>query len=140
MTSIRCRVADVLRAAAPLAAIAFAAAMFLRFPPEQYAQFYPQCPIYSFLHLQCPGCGTTRALAALLHGHVLEALRLNALTTLLMPLAAIYAAICYVQFLQRKPIRLPQPSCSAVYATLAVAVIFMVSRNLGHIWQNSHWY
>lgn len=133
MTPNRRRAADVLRTAAPLAAIAFAAAMLLCFPPEQYAQFYPQCPIYSFLHLQCPGCGTTRALAALLHGHVLEALRLNALTALLMPLAVIYAALCYVRFLQRKPIRLPQPSRSAVYATLAVAAVFMVIRNLGHI-------
>lgn len=133
MTPSRRRIADGLRAATPLAVIAFAAAMLLRFPPEQYAQFYPQCPVFSFLHLQCPGCGTTRALAALLHGHINEALSLNALTTLLMPPAAIYTALCYARFLQRLPIRLPQPSRSAIYAALAVAGIFMVVRNIGHI-------
>jgi hypothetical protein len=131
MTPGRRRIADGLRAAAPLAAIAFAAAMLLRFPPEQYAQFYPQCPIYSFLHLQCPGCGTTRALAALLHGHIPEAFRFNALTTLLTPLAATYAALCYARFLQRKPLYLLQPSPSVIYAALSVAAVFMVVRNLG---------
>jgi uncharacterized protein DUF2752 len=130
MTPSRRRVADVLRAAVPLAVIAFATAMLLCLPPEQYAQFYPQCPIYSFLHLQCPGCGTTRALAALLHGHVFEALRFNALTTLLTPPAAIYAALCYVRFLQRKPLSLPQPSPSVIYAALSLAALFTLLRNV----------
>jgi hypothetical protein len=129
----RSRIAEVLRAAAPLVAIAFAAAALLLFPPEQYSLFYPQCPIYRFLHIQCPGCGTTRALAALLHGHVFEAFRLNALTTFLVPPAAIYAVLCYRRFLQRKPLYLPQPSPSVFYAALSAAAFFMVVRNLGHI-------
>jgi hypothetical protein len=133
MTPSRRRIADGLRAATPLAVIALAAAMLLRFPPEQYAQFYPQCPVYRLLHLQCPGCGTTRALAALLHGHVLQAFRLNALTTLLVMPAAIYAGICYARFLQRKPLYLPQPSPSAIDAALSAVAFFMVVRNLGHI-------
>jgi hypothetical protein len=116
----------------PLAVIALAAAILLLFPPEQYS-FYPQCPVYRYLHLQCPGCGTTRALAALLHGHISEALRLNALTTLLMLPAAIYAALCCRRFLQRKPLYLPHPPQSALYAALAIAALFGIVRNLGHI-------
>lgn len=129
---LRSRGVAVLRAAAPLAAVALAAAVLLRFPPGQYS-FYPQCPIYRYLHLECPGCGSTRALAALLHGHVAEALRFNALTTLLMPFASIYAAVCYYRFVQREPIQLPRPPHSAVYVTLALAAIFSIVRNLGHI-------
>lgn len=119
----------MLRATAPLAVAALAVAVLLRFPPGQYT-FYPQCPIYRYLHLQCPGCGATRALAALLHGHVAEALRLNALTTLLTPFAAVYAAFCYGRFLQRRPLQLPRLSRNAVYSGLAAAVLFAIVRNL----------
>ncbi|OJV43824.1 MAG: hypothetical protein BGO25_11765 [Acidobacteriales bacterium 59-55] len=133
MTVHRCgRGVSAIRAAAPLAAIGFIAAMLLRFPPALYS-FYPQCPIYQYFHIECPGCGTTRALAALLHGNVLEALRLNAFTTLLMPPAAIYAALCYRRFLERKPFHLPRLPQPAIYATLAAAILFAFVRNLGHI-------
>ncbi len=64
----RSRLAAILRTAAPVAALLVAVALLLRFPPAQYA-FYPQCPIHHSLGLLCPGCGATRALAALLHGH-----------------------------------------------------------------------
>lgn len=128
----RSRIARTSRAAAPLVVIAVAASVLLLFPPQQYS-FYPQCTIYRYLHIQCPGCGATRALAALLHGHISEAFRLNALTTLLTPPAALYAALCYRRFLQHKPFPKLHPPPAAIYATLAIAAIFTIVRNLGHI-------
>ena len=130
--SVRSRIAALLRAAVPLVVAAGAVAVLLRFPPGQYS-FYPQCPIYRYLHLQCPGCGATRALAALLHGDIAEALRLNALTTLLMPFAAVYAALCYGRFLRHVPVQLPRLPRAAVYTALGVAVLFAIARNLGHV-------
>lgn len=120
----------LVRAVAPLVIAVFVAAMLLRFPPDRYS-FYPVCPIYRYLHVQCPGCGATRSLAALLHGDIAEALHLNALTTLLMPFAAMYAALCYRRFLRWEPIRVPQLPRSAVYTALGVAVLFAIVRNLG---------
>ncbi|GGG63771.1 DUF2752 domain-containing protein [Edaphobacter dinghuensis] len=128
----RARLAAIGRAAAPLAVVAIAVGVLLRFPPESYT-FYPACPIYRSLHVQCPGCGATRALAALLHGRVAEAMRLNMLTTMLTPFAAIYGAICYRRFLRREPLQVPRLPHSAVYITLALAAIFSIVRNLGHI-------
>jgi hypothetical protein len=125
----RSRVAAISRAAAPVVLIAFAAAILLRFSPAQYS-FYPQCPINYFLHLQCPGCGATRALAALLRGHFTEALHLNALTTLMIPPVAAYAVICYRRYLRAEPFRWPQLPPTGIYAALAVAVIFTILRNL----------
>ena len=111
-------------------AIAFAAvAILLGFPPELYG-FYPHCPIHQYLHILCPGCGTTRALVALLHGNLSEALHLNALTTLLTPVATIYAAACYRRILMRRPLHLPEPPHAAVYATLAATAFFTIARNL----------
>ena len=41
--------------------------------------FYPVCQFHRLTGLNCPGCGGTRALYALLHGDVATALRDNAL-------------------------------------------------------------
>jgi hypothetical protein len=127
--SLQGRTATISRAAAPLVLAGSAAALLLFLPPTRYS-FYPQCPIYSSLHLLCPGCGTTRALAALLRGHLREALRLNALTTLMFLIAIAYAVKIYSHLLQRKPIHSLQPPHAAIYATLCITAIFTIARNM----------
>jgi hypothetical protein len=125
----RSRTADILRAAMPPAIIALATILLLRFPPAQH-NFYPRCPIHELFHLQCPGCGATRALAALLHGHFAEAMNLNAFVTLLLPFAGAYGILCYCRLLQRKPLRWPQPPPTIIYAALTLATLFTIIRNL----------
>ena len=114
-------------------AFLFAAAIFsaplvvvllLRFPPEQYAFLYPQCPIHHYFGILCPGCGTTRALAALVRGHLLEALHWNALTTLGLPVIAGWILFA------RKPLRWPQIPPKILYSAVAAAVLFTIARNL----------
>jgi hypothetical protein len=127
----RGRIATTLRVAAPPTIIALVAVVLLRFPPE-HTSFYPHCPIYEYLHLQCPGCGITRALAAMLHGHLAEAMHLNALITVLLPIAAIYGVLSYRRFLQHRSLRWPQPRPAVLYATMAVTGAFTILRNLSH--------
>ena len=45
--------------------------------PPVTSGFYPQCVFRQATGLDCPGCGITRALHALLHGRVGEAFRFN---------------------------------------------------------------
>ena len=125
----RSRIVTIARAAAPLAIMALVSALLLLFPPAQFS-FYPQCPIHAYLHLECPGCGGTRALAALLHGHCAEALHFNALITLVLPFAAAYGILCYYRFLQHKPLRWPQTSAIAMSVMIAATIAFTVTRNL----------
>jgi Protein of unknown function (DUF2752) len=127
--SSRSRLADALRVAAPPALVALAVTILLRFPPTQYS-FYPRCPIRELFDLQCPGCGATRAVAALLRGHFIEAMNLNSLIPLLLPFAAAYGIVCYILLLQRKPIRWPQPPRAVLYAAFVITVAFTVIRNL----------
>jgi hypothetical protein len=68
-------------------------------------------------------------LAALLHGNFAEALRLNALTTLLMPVALIYGVAAYWRIFAREQLRWPQPPPAAIYATLAATALFTIARN-----------
>ena len=55
-----------------------AGAMVFFFNPSTHG-FYPVCMFHALTGLNCPGCGTTRALYALLHGNLLLALKDNAL-------------------------------------------------------------
>ncbi len=54
--------------------------------------FFPHCVFHDLTGLNCPGCGGTRALHALLHGHVVDALRFNALLVIGGPFLAFAAA------------------------------------------------
>jgi hypothetical protein len=56
--------------------------------PPSDATYYPRCQIHSLTGLHCPGCGTTRALHALLNGHVLDALGYNVLFPFVLPAVA----------------------------------------------------
>lgn len=112
-------------------AVALGAVLFV-YPPGD-SSLYPQCPVHRYLHLLCPGCGATRALAALLHGHLREALRFNALFVLLLPFALAFAVECYRRALRTpatQPFDWPQLPSSALYTTLAVAATFTMMRNL----------
>lgn len=99
------------------------------YPPD-HAAFYPQCPIHQYLGVFCPGCGATRALAALLHGQFMEALRLNAFFVLLLPALLAGAFESYRRALRPGSFRWPQPPTAALYATLAATAIFTLARNL----------
>lgn len=60
------------------ACVLAAAAVFFAFDPATTA-WLPSCPFHALTGWWCPGCGTTRAAHALLHGHPIVALRENAL-------------------------------------------------------------
>ena len=116
-----------LRLAAVASAIGGVGATLYWFPPEQYG-FYPQCPFHAITGLLCPGCGATRALAALVHGHPGEAMHYNALVVLLLPVLLIYAALAYWRAIQGRD--WPTLPDSAIAALLVAASAFGVVRNL----------
>jgi hypothetical protein len=101
----------------------------LIYPPTRFS-FYPACPIHRILGIECPGCGATRALAALLRGHLIDALRLNALFVLLLPVALLAAVESYRRAIRPGIFRWPQPPAPALYATLAATAIFTIARNV----------
>ena len=50
---------------------------------------YPSCPFHALTGLHCPGCGSLRALADLVHGDLLAALGHNALLVCFLPVVVV---------------------------------------------------
>lgn len=112
-----------------LAAAALLCAALVLYPPA-LTSLYPACPIHEAFGLDCPGCGATRALAALLRGRILEALRLNALFVLLLPAALAGAIECYRRAVRPRAFHWPQLPAPAIDAILTATAIFTITRNL----------
>ena len=111
------------------AALLGLALLLRRYPPGLYA-FYPRCPVRQYLHLDCPGCGATRALAALLQGHLAEALHWNALLILLLPLLLAFGLLCGYRAWTADIYRWPVAPPWALRLCLALVAVFTVLRNL----------
>ena len=76
---------------AAAALVTGAVAVLYVFDPAT-AGFYPPCAFRAMTGLLCAGCGATRAVHQLLHGHFIEAFRLNAMFVVTAPLLLVGAA------------------------------------------------
>lgn len=92
--------------------------------------FYPSCVFYRLTGWQCPGCGGLRAAHQLLHGHWIEAARLNALLVAALPLLAWLAVewFAHVSFRRARHKGTVHPALA--WVGLGAAVVFGVARNL----------
>lgn len=70
---------------AALALVIAAAAIYFVFDPSQSGMF-PRCVFLTLTGWQCPGCGSQRAIHALLHGDFAQAWHYNAGLLVAVPL------------------------------------------------------
>lgn len=91
----------------------------------------PACPIHEYFGVLCPGCGATRAMLALLHGHISAAWRWNALFVCLLPLAVWFGAESYRRAISARRFEWPRVPGAIVYGLIAAECVFGVLRNLG---------
>lgn len=91
--------------------------------------FFPACMFRVLTGLTCPGCGSTRALHQLLHGHVASAFVLNPLLLIVLPIL-MYVLIRHTAWAIRgaSPAgnRLPAP---VIYGIFFLLLSFWVIRN-----------
>lgn len=71
-----------------LTGISLAALLYLRLFNPVGSGLYPPCIFYKATGLYCPGCGSTRALYQLVHGHPAAAFAMNPLLVLALPFIA----------------------------------------------------
>ena len=105
-----------------------AGAMVYFFNPGTHG-FYPACLFHALTGWNCPGCGATRSLYALLHGNFLLALKDNALFVASLPALAVWGARIAVRKMRGQPAALDLPP-KFLWTLLVVALVFAVIRNL----------
>jgi len=95
--------------------------LYLRDPAEGAP--FPACPFHALTGLDCPLCGSGRALHRLLHGRLHEAFSLNPLFVLSIPLGLAFAATLtgVIHITVRR---------WATWTYVAVVIVFTVARNL----------
>ena len=89
------------------------------------------CPFYRLTGLYCPGCGSGRAVQALYHGHLIQAVRYNILLPVLgLPSLAVltheYLRVVFPA-LKLRPVYVSQ---AAVKAVIVIVIAFWVLRNV----------
>jgi hypothetical protein len=117
----------IIVAAVLLPVVAVGAILFY-FDPGQHS-FYPICLFHQTTGLLCAGCGASRALYHLLHGHLATAFRFNPLLIASLPCIGWFGARLLVRRWK------DQPASASIrpvwlWLILVVLVVFTVARNL----------
>ena len=112
-----------------LGSTALVAFVLFRYPPTEYG-FYPRCPVATLLHFKCPGCGSTRALAALIRGRVFEALQFNALAVCALPIAMGYGLYRSLLSLGGRHFPALILSPATLCAGFGLVLLYTLARNL----------
>ena len=101
------------------------------YDPNSSSAIYPACPFLAVTGLDCPGCGITRALHALVTGNPLQALDHNAVFVLALPFLLFFAVRSVLSGSRtepRAPSRRWTPAMTWAVATLVAG--FWLVRNL----------
>jgi len=111
-----------------LLALASGALVLFLFNPAE-SGFYPFCVFHRITGLQCPGCGSLRAMHQLLHGNFTAAFHYNALLILSLPLLLAQAVRIGIARANQQPSR-ARIKASWLWTGLVVMILFGVLRNL----------
>jgi len=99
------------------------------YSPEA-TRWYPRCPFQFLTGLDCPGCGSLRALHAVLHGRVVEAFCCNPLLMACLPMVGTWLAVrIFGALALNRTLELRLPS-SLSFAIAVAVVIFFIARNV----------
>ncbi|MCK9893352.1 DUF2752 domain-containing protein [Frankia sp. AgB32] len=114
---------------AAVGALAGAAALRVYLVDPAHPGHYPSCPFRWATSLDCPGCGTLRALHQALHGHVGEAANYNLFFVVAAPILAVGWVVAIARAAGwRRPLPRVPPRLLPAIPVLVIA--FWVLRNL----------
>ena len=118
MSVLRNRIAVPAISVAALSVIAVLVVLYEKYDPADFVLF-PKCIFHSITGLQCPGCGSQRAMHALLNLEIGEAVRYNALFVAALPFLAVLAAF-YAK----------TTGAPVIWTVFAVIVLWWILRNI----------
>ena len=99
-----------------------------------------ECPVHHFLHIYCPGCGSTRSFLSLVRGDVLMSLHYNPIVIM----AIFFAASCGVLLALEKSGKITMETKKkgfkmATIVILSFWVLFFLVRNIALVAFGADW-
>lgn len=105
-------------------------AIYFVFSPEE-SKYFPQCPFHHFTGLDCPGCGSQRAIHSLLHFKIKDAFLYNPLLVLFIPYIIMGVYMEYFGGKEKYPkMRRILMGRNAILVILVIVILFWIGRNL----------
>lgn len=128
MPVLKRHIVIALSVVAGLAAASAVAYLYMKFDPAESVMF-PRCIFHEMTGLSCPGCGSQRAIHALLNLDLGGALGSNALLVLSLP----FMALLVFAWLMRR--RIPGlyarlGSRVVIWSVFAVIILWWITRNI----------
>jgi len=121
-----------------------AVALYTAIDPES-SVFFPKCPFHMLTGLECPGCGSQRAIHSLLNGDIAAAIHYNLLIVLSIPYLLFLAILEIAKriILSTKPLDRTKTKLltaisriigflyhgKAILAVIAIILLFWIFRN-----------
>lgn len=104
-------------------------AVYFVFDPLK-SSFFPSCPFKSFTGLDCPGCGSQRAIHELMHLNFKKAFEYNALLVLSVPYLLLLIVFNFESVKQRFP-KLERIlfGWKSVWIISIIVILFFIFRN-----------
>ena len=115
-----------------VAAFIVATALFILYyiDPNVYP-FFPRCPFLVLTGMECPGCGSQRALHQLLHLNIAGAFRQNPLIVLYLPYVILGLYLEYLGGNKKFPhVRNTLYGKRAAFIILSSIMLFWIGRNV----------
>lgn len=105
-----------------------AVSIYFYFDPTD-SVFFPRCPFLVATGYQCPGCGSQRAIHALLHGDIVSAWHYNCILLVFAPLVA---ALIFAEFTRTRYPRFYSRinSAAVIWGSLVVLTLWWIFRNV----------
>lgn len=97
--------------------------------PSKPGSWFPRCPFLMLTGFKCPGCGSQRAIHALLHADFASAWHFNALLTATLPVVGAYV-VAEVQRTRWPRFYAALNSLGAIITVFVVIVAWWILRNL----------
>lgn len=110
-------------------AIPFVVTALIVFPPSKYPIYLP-CPMYAWTGYHCAGCGSTRAVRALVVGDFYQALAYNPLFVVCLPVLVVFVirrAVAKSQGDKRPFVTIPN---WLVWPAVGLVIVYTILRNI----------
>lgn len=106
------------------AVLLLAAALLYREADPASSALFPKCPFHLLTGLECPGCGSQRAIHSLLNGDMRAAVHYNLLLVLAIPYLGLLAALEMIRHILL-PVNVPEKIKSKVSRGISKAVAIL---------------